>query len=247
MQGVVCHDKDRGRQGVHADQASAAGSGGVSSNPCFKMHRCLPPASLPWDWSIDGAHAESKSRHTTSITNLYMQDGVCSTCKAVSPCYLSREAEAIGGGAHARKRRVAGHMRALLSRADATTQVGAVVCSVVALHVRRVVLRSDHAYHTKPPREAAPKPLYTLVLMLLSLSCFHSLLMLRARLHSPSPLCLRGQGYCLTSALFRIHAGSGEVTPHGGIQEVRALHGLCSALLKSTEAPEDAERLQDDT
>ena len=45
-----------------------------------------------------------------------------STCRRRQPVLL-REAEAIGGGAHARKRRVAGHVRALLTRADATTQV----------------------------------------------------------------------------------------------------------------------------
>ena len=56
----------------------------------------------------------------------------------ILPPVLFRDAEAIGGGAHARKRRVAGHMRALLSRADATTQV--VLLAVVILQFSGGVL-----------------------------------------------------------------------------------------------------------
>ena len=49
--------------------------------------------------------------------------------------YAGRGAEAVGGGAHARKLRTAGHLRALLTRAEATTQARAQAAQGRPTHV----------------------------------------------------------------------------------------------------------------
>lgn len=144
----------------------------------------------------------------TARTNHQMSTYAWSTCRCCQRVVL-REAEAIGGGAHARKRRVAGHVRALLSRADATTQVGSEsAVTMQFLVLDNVILRGPAAgglciIHNASSRvhinDCVPRCSVTL-----PHSCFH-LMSCCVLAFSALCACAPEVCCCLTSVSCRLH------------------------------------------
>ena len=155
----------------------------------------------------------------------------------------------IGGGAHSRKRRTAGHLRALLARADATTQV----CHPTSLwgvplahaSVWEALQRTGDAVTTGTRRR---KSLPSLPCTCMVWECPDEG---RCIFFRGKPQVLEANSACVCmsppqSALKCLHlrlsfhkcrANEGEDVG----QEVRALHGLGSVLLHKLEAAERVE------
>lgn len=131
----------------------------------------------------------ARTEQLTARTNYQMSTCASSTCRCCQPTLL-REAEAIGGGAHARKRRVAGHVRALLSRADATTQV--VLLSAVTMQQSGGSCCRRTSHITQCFIMDALKSLCTTMLRPCSMLVLPFTVLLGACLYGPSRLCSRG-------------------------------------------------------